>query len=151
MLFQVSTAVKMLIFWVVTLCGLGRYQHFGRTYCLHLHGLILSFTVSQGVSRQDICSHASVRLSEELDLHIWDKVVIHDLLQRNSEKKLPGFKGKVQSVRVQKIITSKRKIYKRSVSEDDTAPIFRADMKMEAVYSSETLVCTYKSIRRLNL
>jgi hypothetical protein len=29
----------MLIFWIVTLCGLlGRYQCFGGTYCLHLQG-----------------------------------------------------------------------------------------------------------------
>jgi hypothetical protein len=35
---EVLTALKMtmLFFWVVTPCGLvGRYQHFGETYCLH--------------------------------------------------------------------------------------------------------------------
>jgi hypothetical protein len=39
MRFEVLTEVKlsMLVFWVVTPCGLvGRYQRFGRTYCLNL-------------------------------------------------------------------------------------------------------------------
>jgi hypothetical protein len=38
MRYEVLTAVKMamLVFWVVTSCGLGnRYQRFGETYCLH--------------------------------------------------------------------------------------------------------------------
>jgi hypothetical protein len=30
--------MPMFIFWAVTLCGLGGYQRFGRTYCLCLHG-----------------------------------------------------------------------------------------------------------------
>jgi hypothetical protein len=41
MRFEALPAVKksMLIFWVVTSCGLvGRYQRFGGTYCLHLQG-----------------------------------------------------------------------------------------------------------------
>jgi hypothetical protein len=39
MRFEVLVAVKMsvLVFWLVTPCGfVGRYQHFGETYCLHL-------------------------------------------------------------------------------------------------------------------
>jgi hypothetical protein len=42
MRFEVLTAVKMsmLVFWVVTPCGLvGRFQRFRKTYCLHLLGL----------------------------------------------------------------------------------------------------------------
>jgi hypothetical protein len=39
--FEVSTAVtiKIMFFWVLVPCGLiGRCQHFGETYCLHLEG-----------------------------------------------------------------------------------------------------------------
>jgi hypothetical protein len=34
----------MLVFWVVTLCGLrGRYQRFGETHCLHLQNRKVSY------------------------------------------------------------------------------------------------------------
>jgi hypothetical protein len=40
MRFEVLTAkISMLVFWVVTPCGLvGEYESFGGTYCLHLQG-----------------------------------------------------------------------------------------------------------------
>jgi hypothetical protein len=37
--YEVSTAVRMMIFWVLAPCRLvGRCQRFGGTYCLHLQG-----------------------------------------------------------------------------------------------------------------
>jgi hypothetical protein len=42
--FEVLTAVKMLIFWVVTPCGtVGRYQRFRGTYRLHFQGVTAQY------------------------------------------------------------------------------------------------------------
>jgi hypothetical protein len=36
--------MQMLIFWVLTLCGIvGKYQRFGGTYYLHLQGFLAMF------------------------------------------------------------------------------------------------------------
>jgi hypothetical protein len=44
-----SEMMQILVFWVVSPCGLvGRFQHFGETYCLHLDGAqLLTSSYSQ--------------------------------------------------------------------------------------------------------
>jgi hypothetical protein len=52
MRFEVFKAVKMwmAVFWFVTPCNLvGGYQRFGRTYCHHLHGVVVYLNLFNNV------------------------------------------------------------------------------------------------------
>jgi hypothetical protein len=41
----------MLVFWVVTSCGLGRYQRFGGKHCLYLHPYLHTVSILRAEDR----------------------------------------------------------------------------------------------------
>jgi hypothetical protein len=62
--------ILMLVFWVVMLCGLvGRYQHFGETYYLHLQ----PFRSAQHYNLED--QHQHLHYNENLRPHILNAVL----------------------------------------------------------------------------
>jgi hypothetical protein len=79
--FEVLTAVKIsiLVFWVVTSCGLvGRYRHFGGTYCLDLQISIRNYhTVRRYITC--VVEKASLRNM---------KIINRDSEERNKEHRL---------------------------------------------------------------
>jgi hypothetical protein len=63
---EVLTAVKMLIFWVVTLCGfVDIYQRFGGTYRLHLQHLSTKYGHSTFLRNLGISTKSTRRYNPE--------------------------------------------------------------------------------------